>query len=197
MLGAMNSPDTASRLNAALEGRYRVERQLGEGWNVVSSTPGPEHPERRDVAPREDRQPFNRWRGPMRFQLWSLLLVLVLAGCAAAATASGGGNSNLITSALLREADPEGLSVYQIIQRDRPHWLRAGRGAPSFGNAAGGAVSSAFARVVLDGVPYGEIDELRRLDTNEVDSIEYMSASDATTRFGTGYVSGAILVRTR
>ncbi len=27
----MNSPDTASRLNAALEGRYRIEREIGEG----------------------------------------------------------------------------------------------------------------------------------------------------------------------
>ena len=27
----MNSPDTASCLNAALEGRYRIERELGEG----------------------------------------------------------------------------------------------------------------------------------------------------------------------
>ena len=29
--GAMNSPDTVSRLNAALEGRYRIEREIGEG----------------------------------------------------------------------------------------------------------------------------------------------------------------------
>ena len=27
----MNSPDTVSRLNAALEGRYRIEREIGEG----------------------------------------------------------------------------------------------------------------------------------------------------------------------
>ena len=27
----MNSPDTASRLNAALWGRYAIERELGEG----------------------------------------------------------------------------------------------------------------------------------------------------------------------
>ena len=27
----MNAPDPVSRLNAALEGRYRVERELGEG----------------------------------------------------------------------------------------------------------------------------------------------------------------------
>ena len=133
----------------------------------------------------------------MRFQLWSLLLVLVLAGCGAAATASGGGNSNLITSEQLREADPEGLSVYQIIQRDRPLWLRAGRGAPTLGNAAGGAVSSAFARVVVDGVAHGGFDDLRSMRGSDIDEIRYLNARDATTRFGTGYVSGAILVRTR
>ena len=27
----MNSPDPITRLNAALEGRYRIERELGEG----------------------------------------------------------------------------------------------------------------------------------------------------------------------
>ena len=27
----MDSPDTASRLNAALEGRYRIDREIGEG----------------------------------------------------------------------------------------------------------------------------------------------------------------------
>ena len=133
----------------------------------------------------------------MRFQLWSLLLVLVLAGCGAAVTASGGGNSNLITSELLREAEAEGLSVYQIIQRNRPRWLRASRGDTSFGNVAGGSEGSDFARVVLDGAPYGDLNDLRRINTVSVESIEYMGASDATTRFGTGYSGGAILVRTR
>jgi hypothetical protein len=133
----------------------------------------------------------------MRFQLWSLILVLVLAGCGAAASASGGGNSNLITNELLREAEAEGLSVYQIIQRNRPRWLRAGRGDTSFGNVAGGASASDFARVVLDGAPYGDLNALRGLNTVSVESIEYMSASDATTRFGTGYSGGAIIVRTR
>ena len=133
----------------------------------------------------------------MRFQLWSLLLVLVLAGCGGMATASGGGNSNLITNELLREAETEGLSVYQIIQRNHPRWLSAGRGDTSFGNVTGGASVSDFAQVVLDGVPYGDLNTLRSLNTVSVESIEYMSASDATTRFGTGYAGGAILVRTR
>ena len=133
----------------------------------------------------------------MRFQLWSLLLVLVLAGCGAAVTASGGGNSNLITNELLREAEAEGLTVYQIIQRNRPRWLRASRGDTSFGNVAGGAEASDFAKVVLDGAPYGDLNALRGLNTVSVESIEYMGASDATTRFGTGYSGGAIIVRTR
>ena len=133
----------------------------------------------------------------MRFQLWSLLLVLVLASCGTAATASGGGNSNLITSELLREADPEGLSVYQIIQRNRPRWLRAARGDTSFGNVAGGSEGSDFARVLLDGIPYGDLNALRSLEIISVESIEYMSGSDATTRYGTGYGGGAIIVRTR
>ena len=30
-LGRMNTPDPVSRLNAALEGRYRIEREIGEG----------------------------------------------------------------------------------------------------------------------------------------------------------------------
>ena len=31
----MNSPDTASRLNNALSGRYAIERELGEGGMVI------------------------------------------------------------------------------------------------------------------------------------------------------------------
>ena len=133
----------------------------------------------------------------MRIQLWSLLLVLVLSGCGAAATAGGGGNSNLITDELLREADPEGLNVYQMLERHRPRWLRPTRGDTSFGNVAGGAAGSDFARVVLNGAPYGDVSDLRNLDTHAVESIEYMGGSDATTRFGTGYGGGVIIVRTR
>ena len=133
----------------------------------------------------------------MRFKTASLLLVLVLAGCSAAATGSGGGNFNQIGSALLREADPDSLSAFQIIQRLRPQWLRTERAASSFGGAAGGAQGASFPRVVLNGVPYGEIDDLRRILVTSVDYMEYVTAADATTRFGTGYAAGAILVNTR
>ena len=132
----------------------------------------------------------------MRIVLSSmLLLALVLSGCASAAgSGRGGGNFNLITFELLREADAEGLNVHQVIERNRPQWFRAGRAPATLGYAEAAA---AFARVVLDGIPSGEINDLRRLNTVGVESIEYISASDATTRFGTGYAGGAILVRMR
>ena len=31
MLGAVNTPDAVARLNSALQGRYRIEREIGEG----------------------------------------------------------------------------------------------------------------------------------------------------------------------
>ena len=68
----------------------------------------------------------------MRIVLSSmLLLTLVLSGCASAAgSGRGGGNFNLITSELLREADAEGLHVYQIIERNRPSVVEGRPGCP-------------------------------------------------------------------
>lgn len=133
----------------------------------------------------------------MRFLLGTLLIAVVLSDCGGMATAARGGNSNQIATEVIRAADSEGLTVYQLVQRHRPQWLRVSRGFPSLGGAAGGNTLAAPARVVLDGVPYGGLDDLRRLDVTEVEELEYISASDATTRFGTGYMGGAILVRTR
>jgi len=31
MLGAADTPDSVTRLNAALQGRHRIEREIGEG----------------------------------------------------------------------------------------------------------------------------------------------------------------------
>ena len=53
------------------------------------------------------------------------------------------------------------------------------------------------ARVVLDGMDYGRIDALQSLDANDIEEILYLSSSEATTRFGTGYPGGVILVSTR
>jgi hypothetical protein len=127
----------------------------------------------------------------MRLVLSSALLCLVLSGCASAAgSGGGGGNPNLINSEHLREAEAEGVSAFQLIERLRSRWLRA-RGASSFTNEVSAPM------VILDGVPYGEAITLQSMAVVDIGEIRFMNATDATTRFGTGYTGGAILVSRR
>ena len=81
------------------------------------------------------------------------------------------------------------LSAYNAIERLRPIWLRA-RGAPSL------TASNPYPVVYVDGMRHGDIDDLHTIPTGDVDTISYMSPSDATTRFGTDHTSGAILLTT-
>ena len=130
----------------------------------------------------------------MRIVLSSVLLSLALSGCASAGVAGSGGRGrdpNLISSEELREAESEGIGVRQVIGRLRPRWLQT-RGATSLSNPAGSS-----ARVVLDGAPYGEIEALFDMTPIDIKEIRFMNARDATTRFGTGYDGGAILVVSR
>lgn len=128
----------------------------------------------------------------MRRTMTFLLVAFALGGCASTASAGGGGDPSRISTEDLRTLDPEGLTAMQVVQRFRPQWLRT-RGTATFG----GGTQSGEPRIVMDGVPLGEMGELRSLDASDVEEMTYLSASDATTRFGTGYPGGAILVRTR
>ena len=126
----------------------------------------------------------------MHTVLSSVLLTLALMGCAGVHSSGGsGGGPNEISSEKLRQADLEGLSALQIIQRVRLQWLRS-RGS-SF------ASGQIFARIVVDGVPSGGLDDLPSIRGSDIDEMRYLNARDATTRFGTGYDGGAILVVTR
>jgi hypothetical protein len=127
----------------------------------------------------------------MRIVLSALLLTLALSSCASGgATGGQRRNPNVITNAELRQTDAEGLTAFQAIQRMRPQWLR-GRGVDSFGGGA------ALPKVLVEEAPFGEVDDLRSMDAYDVDEIRFLSAADATTRFGTGYPAGAILVSLR
>jgi hypothetical protein len=127
----------------------------------------------------------------MRIVISSIVLTLVLTGCASAGSAGGQrSNPNVITTAELRPADPEGLNVFQAIQRMRPQWLR-GRGVATF---TGG---SELPRVLVEEAPFGEVDDLRSMDAYDIEELRFLSAADATTRFGTGYQAGVILVYLR
>ena len=126
----------------------------------------------------------------MRIVLSSVLLSLALSGCASAGSGGGSRNPNLISSEELRQAESDGSSALRVIQRLRPRWLQT-RGASSFDNPASPAM------VIVNGAPYGELDTLVNMYVSEIEELRFMNARDATTRFGTGYIGGAILVSVR
>jgi outer membrane receptor protein involved in Fe transport len=53
------------------------------------------------------------------------------------------------------------------------------------------------AEVYVDGVHFGDIESLKTISVTVLKRVEYLSAMDATTRFGTNNTGGAILISTR
>ena len=121
-----------------------------------------------------------------RLMVASFALMIGLAGCATGGSGGGGGGGGGSGNRLTAEdlVDVQELDLFEAIRQLRGRWLNSrGRGTPE---------------VVVDGAPrQSGIDELRSLRVSDVQEVRYMSASDATTRFGTGYEAGAILVTTR
>lgn len=116
----------------------------------------------------------------------SLALALGLTGCASAGAGGGDaaprGSANRI---ILEELEPvQQLDAFDAVRRLRPMWLRS-RGGSS-------------PQVLVDGNRQpGGLEALRSIRSSEIQEMQFMSASDATTRFGTGFDGGAILVTTR
>jgi len=119
--------------------------------------------------------------------LSAMFFVLLAVACAGSGSGSGSegprrGSANLITSAELQ--DVANLSAYEAIQRLRPIWLR-----PRSGSS--GPV------VFVDGAQMGDPNMLQSISAATVEEIRFRSASDATTRYGTGVTGGAIEVKTK
>ena len=120
-----------------------------------------------------------------RFLVLALALALGTAGCASGGGSSSsrpaGASSNRIVQAEL-EALPQ-MNALLAIERLRAQWLRTRSGDPP--------------QLYVDGARRGNVQNLTSILTTEIGQIEYMSASDATNRFGTGHAGGAILVTSR
>jgi hypothetical protein len=135
----------------------------------------------------------------------SLLVGVALAsaaGCASSSTAGQAGepqtsavsspsrprkDPNLITEAEL--AARSALTARQVIEQLRPQFLRV-RGTTTLGNAQTGDVIWVY----FDGTRMGTVDVLNNIGAHEIREIRYLSPSEATNRYGTGHVQGAILV---
>ena len=120
-----------------------------------------------------------------------ITLTLVVAfglATAFAACSSGGGSSgprrdpNLITTEELAEYTT--LSALDVIRRLRPRWLQS-RGQTS-------------AQVIQDGARLGDPQNaLRSMPVSDIAEMRFLSASDATMRYGTNYPGGAIEITSR
>jgi hypothetical protein len=122
-----------------------------------------------------------------------LLAVGIVLGCTPSASKSG---DNPPDSRILRLAEIErsqiGGTAYEVISRLRPGFL-VGRGEVT----VMGPPESKYPSVYLDGVFYGDIQSLRRVDSNQIAEVRLYPAYEAQTRFGTGNNSGVIAITTR
>lgn len=132
-----------------------------------------------------------------------LILTLLFAGLGAGALVAQDAEpkkqvptrqATLITAAEIGPIRHEMPTAYELIQRLRPQFLRS-RGTTSLGGSAGSSKPTAL--VVVDGSPRGDLSALRQVSAMSIEEIRYLSAADASIRFGTGYTGGAILVTTR
>ena len=114
-------------------------------------------------------------------------IVLVMAALlvACASTGSGGGRraGNVLTYDDLVATDETNL--YTAIQELRPLWLRP-RGATS-------VVAVTVVTVFVDGSLRGDASELRGMSLIDIVDVTYLSASEATFRFGTVAGSGGTI----
>ncbi len=82
-------------------------------------------------------------------------------------------------------------NAYDAVRSMRPAWLRERPG--SITNPEGAEVA-----VYVDGARMsGGVETLRQIRADAVARMHYMTPADATTRYGTGHMGGAILITTR
>ena len=116
--------------------------------------------------------------------VFALALAFGVVGCAS----SGGGSSRPAGSSSTRIvraelADLTELDAMQAVNRLRPRWLQSRGGDP--------------VQLYVDGTRRTSSSDLQSLRPSDIEQMQFMSASDATTRVGTGHAGGAIMVTSR
>lgn len=120
------------------------------------------------------------------------LLLLQLAAGVSAAEAQKGRKSDVITAEEIAKSG--GNNAYDVVKTLRPAWLRL-RGITSAqpdSPEGGGGI-----QVYVDGIHVGGTEELDNVVSERVQEIRFVSANDATTKYGTGHTHGAIEVTTK
>lgn len=121
---------------------------------------------------------------------WSFVILpgVVLSACVSAGSSQVA--SRLPVSRVLRAEEIATIPVttaYEAVRQLRPQFLRSTRGP---GDSAPRVV------VYVDGVRRGGVEELKRVPASLVLEIRFLTASEATTLYGTGHGGGALEIRT-
>jgi len=132
-------------------------------------------------------------RPALRHVLLSAIMTALAASCAPAANAPPAsaaapepGGRNVLAAAEIEGSTQA--NAYDLIRDRRPAWLRS-RGLENFDLSTG-------LDVYVDGTRMS-FQVLGQIPLNELAHLEYLSASDATLRFGTQEGNPAILVTTK
>lgn len=125
----------------------------------------------------------------MRRIPYLVLLALFVGACASSGSPRSLSSRNVITQQEIESVNVS--TAYEVVQQLRPHLLQ-GRGQTSIQDPG-----SSMPVVYVNGVRYGSPDVLRSMRSLDLREIRFLSASDATTRYGTGHVGGVIEVTTR
>lgn len=113
-------------------------------------------------------------------------LVLLAAACG---TVGGGsrGSSDLLTREEIAASTAS--TAYELLQQLRPQFLR-GRGVSSVNDPR-----PVLPVVYMNNVHHGDLESLRMISVREISEVRFISAADATTRWGTGHAGGVIQIR--
>lgn len=121
-----------------------------------------------------------------RLRYLSTMLFAVALACASSGTSAATPRRSTTTISGEEIASTGVSTVYDAIQRLRPQWLTSSR-------MRGSGTSDAL-QVYLDMNRFGTMEALRQLPVGGISEVRYLSAAEATNRYGTGHSGGVILI---
>lgn len=126
--------------------------------------------------------------------LYAAAAIFLALGCGSAPTqvvTGAPGRRDVIFDAEIQSRRVAGMTAYELVSHLRPEYLKS-RGASTFRDTM-----PPTAIVYVDNVKYGSLDQMKNLSAEHVFQVQYLSGSDATTRFGLDHGGGAILITTK
>lgn len=126
-------------------------------------------------------------------KLYAFAAIFLALGCGSApmpVVVGAPGHRDMLFEAEIQTNRVPGMTVYDIVAHLRPEYLRS-RGTNSLRD-----LTPPTAIVYVDNVKYGSLETMRSMSADNIAQIQYLSANNATTRFGMDHGAGAILITT-